>query len=331
MLPTRMVFRCSFILLTLSYWCKGLEHKIAAEDDILLRDEEAEDKPLCSNHIHKFYRQMKCEPETTPGARCPTSYKCPTLEGRKNDSCYYDNKEYPLGANLTLDSADFHNPCIQSCQCVKVLEEAGFRCSAREQKCEALPPGCKRLPFQSSYPCCHRAVASCNKGEKVRCKYNGITYDEGSKFYPVADFTCIQCVCAAGFNGSISPPYCQQFPCVPELQTVASAMFTRGCIPAYMHMGGCCPISFRCPRSTDSIIKAYVKPMESISGKVCKFGNLTLEIGDRLSTWYMPGGRGRETVCYCLVPPLASCLVRFHVTPEQRMALSEGELLGDAT
>ncbi|XP_054287763.1 uncharacterized protein LOC129003489 [Macrosteles quadrilineatus] len=352
---------------------------------MILRDHRDQEDPHCTHHIHKLYRHMKCEPEISAGAKCPTNYKCatlgdrsadrcyyggksynvgfnltnamvefhspciqscqcvrmyeghtrrqkrrplllrweilqPTLGDRSADRCYYGGKSYNVGFNLTSAMVEFHSPCIQSCQCVRMYEGARFYCShdVRRPKVCPAPSGCRHYSFLEDFTCCQRGVVSCNKGkpDSVKCVHGGLSYSEGEKFFPHDDITCTQCICASGFNGTIAPPYCQQFACDLELWGDTPIMLTRGCIPVYLSDHGCCPISFRCPKPSDRIVKA--KDVSVIkSGKHCRFGNLTMDVGDKLSPWLERNTK--EVECSCRVPPMASCVRRnFTMTPELR-------------
>ncbi|KAG8280429.1 hypothetical protein J6590_082410 [Homalodisca vitripennis] len=289
--------------------------------------------PHCHHHMHRFYRQMKCQPEMSPHYKCPTSYKCPTLEGRSPEFCYFSGRRYPVGFKLTRKHVDFETPCIQRCQCVRMYEGARFYCSTEDEKCK-VPEGCHHYNFLEDFSCCERGVISCNEGQEgsVKCVYGGHTYSEGEKFFPSDDITCTQCICASGFNGSLNTPYCHQVSCALKLWGDAPVMLTRGCIPVYVNEKSCCPVTFRCPKPTDRVIKREEKSSQEKfknTDKQCRFGNLMMDVGDHLTLW--PEANAREVVCLCEVPPLPSCVRRnFFLTEEIRRHLAREGLVNQS-
>ncbi|KAG8292582.1 hypothetical protein J6590_034774 [Homalodisca vitripennis] len=285
--------------------------------------EELQDDPHCISHIHKFYRQMKCQPEMSPHSKCPTSYKCPNIEDRSPEHCYWDGNKYPIGHNIT---GVFHPPCTSTCQCVRLHEGVRFKCDQKgDRKSCKSDPGCKNFGFYDDFHCCEKRVTSCNQGKQVQCQYDGRTYNEGEIFFTSEDITCSQCICVAGFNGTIAAPWCQKLSCVLELWGETPEKLTQGCIPVYITDSGCCPIAFRCPKPSDDVIKAENKTSAE-TDKTCQFGNLTMEVGDRLSPWNEARGTGKNAECICEVPPLASCIVQQFLTEDIRRKLAREDL-----
>ncbi|XP_054289772.1 uncharacterized protein LOC129005038 [Macrosteles quadrilineatus] len=264
----------------------------------------------CNNVAHAFYRKLKCQPEMEASSSCPGSYKCDNLLKRDPNSCYLFGNQYPINTTVTRGKVDFETPCIEACTCKKTEEGAKFVCRLGKgaNNCEPLPQECRRHMFEESLSCCKKSFVTCDKvsdpthRKEVRCSYNNKTYKEGERFFPTSDVTCTQCICAEGFNGSIASPFCAPMDCPLELWGDTPYSLTKGCIPVYLSAQGCCPVMFRCPNSTDSVIKAD-KPSDK-KDLTCKFGELSMHVGDRLSQW----SEVSDVECRCDIPPVPVCV-----------------------
>lgn len=114
-------------------------------------------------------------------------------------------------------------------------------------------------------------------------------------------FKCHKCVCSSDFDATKPVPEnkdCVKINCNIELFDIDNVK--DGCIPIY-HKDSCCPYDWRCPSSNDAIIPGDDKP-DPASPK-CRFGKLTLELGDSLSK-----GESDCSKCSCHTPPFADCV-----------------------
>ncbi|XP_046660085.1 kielin/chordin-like protein [Homalodisca vitripennis] len=264
----------------------------------------------CNNVAHTFYRKLKCTPEMTPGSSCPASYKCDYLLNRDKEMCYLFGREYAIDSVVSRNKVDFETPCIESCTCIKSDEGAKFWCQLGRglSECEPLPQECRRHVFEESFSCCKKSFVTCDKvsdpthRKDVKCIYNNKTYSEGERFFPTSDVTCTQCICADGFNGSIASPFCAPTDCPLELWGDTPHRLTQGCIPVYLSAQGCCPVMFRCPNSTDSIVKAEKTPSDR-EELTCNFGHLKMNVGDKISPW----ADHSDVECRCDIPPMPIC------------------------
>lgn len=117
------------------------------------------------------------------------------------------------------------------------------------------------------------------------------------------DFKCHKCVCSATFDNKQPVPEnkdCVKINCNIELFDIDNVK--DGCIPIY-HKDSCCPYDWRCPSSRDAIIPADQEAQPDPLRPKCKFGKLTLEVGDSLSK-----GESDCSKCSCNTPPFADCV-----------------------
>lgn len=131
------------------------------------------------------------------------------------------------------------------------------------------------------------------------CDFEGKMYKEGDRMQP-EDFKCHKCVCTKTFENK---PVLENKDCVKidcNIELFETENIKQGCIPVY-HTDSCCPYDWRCPTSNDAIIPADDKP--DPSNPKCKFGKLSLEIGDSLSK-----GESDCSKCKCLIPPIPTCV-----------------------
>ena len=117
--------------------------------------------------------------------------------------------------------------------------------------------------------------------------------------YPEGASSCYKCLCTKDFQNTTveQNANCHRIDCGIELQDYED--YSDGCIPIY-HSESCCPYGWRCPTNDDTIITAPTP--DANSTLQCKFGKLTLNIGDKLSA----GENGCST-CTCSIPPMVHC------------------------
>lgn len=140
--------------------------------------------------------------------------------------------------------------------------------------------------------------------------------------------SCHTCVCQAGFDNKtiVGNPHCTKVDCNVEFNY--GDRIARGCIPVYYKDSTCCPISWRCRKypkwiyaewgcwpphhflstflaaeSSDAVTTRLRSKEESSDPQLtCKFGKLSLEIGDELNS------QEDNVSCTCEVPPQPHCI-----------------------
>lgn len=260
----------------------------------------------CNHNLMQFYSQLNCKPLSTDDQKCPTKYDCSEALARKADKCYYMGKEYAL--NSSVPKENFRNLCTVDCRCQKQFDgSTSFICVTSE--CpelfhSRLEPGCYR---QYSHDKCCAIKTYCPPKEaesdpEPTCEYGGNVYRDGAAFYP-KDHPCKKCICSAGFNGTVSEPWCKEISC--DLDLHYGSDIAAGCIPVYYGEDGCCPIEWRCPKPEDQVVPQPTKssPSARQNEAKCKFGKLELYPGDTIS----PAG-DNNTECQCVIPPYPICV-----------------------
>ncbi|KDR18192.1 kielin/chordin-like protein [Zootermopsis nevadensis] len=259
--------------------------------------------------ITKHYNELGCTPVFEEGSCCPNRFDCSSLFGRDSRKCYYKGVAYDVHTELHPDAT---NRCTVGCRCNDQGSRSQLTCVNIE--CPELFQG----PLFNS-DCFHQyTLDRCcstntycrpNNTENLQipplheCQYGGTTYREGQMIYP-EDAPCKQCICQRGFNETLAGPWCQEISCGIELHY--SRRISDGCVPVYYGRTGCCPIDWRCPDASDSIVASVNITSKNAEHK-CKFGQLELRIGDKLS-----GISNRCVHCSCVVPPLVSCTQKTH-------------------
>jgi len=115
--------------------------------------------------------------------------------------------------------------------------------------------------------------------------------------------------------------FCRKIDCGLELRYFNK--IKEGCVPVYFQTSACCPIDFKCPNESDEIIrlpgssetdaskekmskekmsKDKMSKEKMSDDKMCKYGNNTLLIGERLKS-KKPCIR-----CTCKQPPFVECI-----------------------
>lgn len=258
------------------------------------------DLSQCNNRLLKYYQELDCTPVTPEGACCPTSFDCTNLTSRDASKCYYRGRAY--SDRERVNKADVSNPCIVVCDCRSDYGVAAFTCVSSECPAVFGPPlqhGCVRLYTPNK--CCSKGTYCEDERRQdvekpFQCEYGGKTYVEGQYIYS-DDAHCKSCICQQGFNGTLDGPWCRELSCDVDLHN--GRRIRAGCAPIYYGSEVCCPVDWRCPASSDSVIPV---PSNSSVDEKCHFGSLTLNVGDSLSPSDNPC-----VTCTCSTPPHVSC------------------------
>lgn len=115
------------------------------------------------------------------------------------------------------------------------------------------------------------------------------------------DFKCHKCICTKSFENKtvLDNKDCVKIDCFIELFETDN--IKDGCVPIY-HKDSCCPYDWRCPSNYDAIIPGNHELKTDPSSPKCKFGKLSLEVGDSLSA-----GESGCSKCACNTPPMPDC------------------------
>ncbi|XP_058832268.1 kielin/chordin-like protein [Topomyia yanbarensis] len=250
----------------------------------------------------KHYLELGCKPIQDEGQRCPNRFECPALTDRDGQKCYFNGNIYEPGKSLTTEDQELVS-CSPGCRCDNYSSPASFTCAyidcpeffSHDENCvnQYTPRGCC-----ASGKVCGDAIKKLSE-----CYMDGEKYLEGQKIYPKDD-GCYFCHCQKNFDNStiVGNPNCYEINCGIELRNIDRVM--EGCIPVYFGTDRCCPISWRCPDDKDTIIvEGRLDSIGEADSKMqCNFGNLTMNVGDSLSS------DDKCVSCKCTVPPMPHCI-----------------------
>ncbi|XP_054268749.1 kielin/chordin-like protein [Macrosteles quadrilineatus] len=259
---------------------------------------------VCKKYEKEYYKEIGCKPAKMGSDGCPLSYDCSTINQRASSKCHFKGKEYEQGFQLK----ETEDVCIVECRCAGSFPDNKMSFTCVNIECPELfigppPPGCYRT--YENGKCCHVDQICLSdqspeqKAARPVCKYNNQQFQIGQKFYP-EDEPCFQCICQAGFNGTLVEPFCKKVNCNLELHY--GGRIAEGCVPVYYGDNDCCPIGWRCPEKSDSVVSGVTAKGSSQapnSELQCQFGDVKMQVGDKLSAsrdW-------PNTECLCRVPP----------------------------
>lgn len=248
----------------------------------------------------KHYSELDCTPIKDAGYQCPNRYDCSSLRIRDSQKCHFNGNIYEPRSSLSECDQELV-PCMPACICTNFSSPASFTCAINE--CPEFFRKQENCIYQyTKGRCCATGPPVC--GDKIeqlsKCYFEGKMYREGETMYP-AEKTCYKCFCQQGFdNGTIvGNPHCQEINCGIELRSVER--LANGCIPVYFGNHRCCPIEWRCPEDKDNVTEEGRRGQID-SNMQCKFGKLTLSVGDSISS------EDNCVSCKCTVPPMAHCI-----------------------
>lgn len=251
----------------------------------------------------KHYEAMKCAPIEEDGSNCPTRFDCPSVTHHDNSKCYFNGKIYGLKEQIPNELV--YPYCSALCYCESGSPFAQFRCTHID--CPEFfqsfdYENCIRT-YKPNSCCSSGKVCGEDKQKLAKCTVNGDNFLAGQRMYPDSN-KCFTCICHEGFNEANvnSDPNCYESICNFELFDAKEAY--NGGAPVY-YEERCCPWEWRMPKDTDQIMKNETKATTSDPALQCKYGLLTLNIGDSL----VPEVTDHFTYnCSCLIPPMAQCV-----------------------
>lgn len=253
---------------------------------------------LACNQPIRHYISMGCTPSGQRDAQgCPTCYDCPNIVNRKADKCYLFGKTYAIGDKVP--DVETSPICTAVVSCIEDVDKSARFIYAQVDCAEFFRPwkeGCIRQ-YSAGQCCSSGEVCGDDKNKLAQCSLGGHTYYEGERMQ-VPGNSCKSCYCGAGFDeknldGSAN---CVEQQCSFEIYAVEKLQ--AGAAPVYKD-GVCCPWDWRMPTESAKIIRG-----SSSSQGQCKFGNLTLNVGDSLEPLQDPQGFHK---CECAIPPLMQC------------------------
>uniref|UniRef100_V9III8 VWFC domain-containing protein n=1 Tax=Apis cerana TaxID=7461 RepID=V9III8_APICE len=265
------------------------------------------DKTKCAG-VLKYYEGLGCTPVyKNPNDCCAESYNCTHLDNLSRDKCYVNGHEYSDGETLRPEHA---NPCDIGCKCILFNNEASFVCAGFD--CAFISGGENCFHRSTHDSCCPSTVPTCLKeGEKrATCEVDGKVYLDGEYFSPKSDPN-LDCYCMPGYTGENIEPFCKKInhPHCSPLFTNGGSIYQK-CAPVFydnQNPQTDCSYVTRCQNSEDVVIHNHdhTKSISDEEDKVCKFGNMTMHIGDELDK-----GTNYDSLCVkcvCEVPPIPTC------------------------
>ncbi|XP_037032048.1 uncharacterized protein LOC119071284 [Bradysia coprophila] len=260
----------------------------------------ADNCPICPK-IPKHYQELGCVGKLDEKGCCFESYDCPDLTELDINECHFKGRSYNISERIPISDTPL---CSHTCLCTegqygsKVSVQCAYSECSSIIKSKLYSKNC--IYHFDSTGCCHirRTCGDKDIRKLAKCSVDGKTYREGEKFFP-QNSSCHYCVCSNSFDESIPPASnkdCHLINCEIEIHYFDE--LRRGCVPVYHSQSSCCPMRFRCPTENDEVILTD----SSSPGKTCKFGDLNLYVGQRLS----PDDKCVE--CVCKIPPMVDCV-----------------------
>ncbi|EGI61858.1 PREDICTED: uncharacterized protein LOC105149532 [Acromyrmex echinatior] len=259
-----------------------------------------------------YYKDLRCTPiYDDKKDNCPKSFNCNHIKRRSRDKCYINGRIY--GPNQVLNPND-SNFCDISCICrVSFIQNqiAAFQCSKHSQCTEIeVKNGCYLR--QNPTTCCKNQKQICPKKlEDIPvCDVNNHIYLDG-EYFKVNEEPDLICICQPGYKGENVPPFCikpNHSPCFhPAFNH--DDYFRRNCAPVFKDYvkKNTCYETMLCQLPGDVVIPSRLPfMMDDNYSNMCIFGNLLLQIGDRLQP--TPSYTTECINCICEVPPVLTCI-----------------------
>jgi len=256
----------------------------------------------------KYYKEIGCTPVFNnrkchhhAERQCPKRYDCDHIKKLPADKCFVNGRTYKIDEPLREEDK---NPCDVGCYCSKGSRWAEFVCAVVD--CfYPQTPGCYMKRDATS--CCGGPEVCPKKDEdRATCIVDGKKYRDGEFFQPAAE-PQKRCFCGEGYKGKNVAPFCVTPKSLCGTMLHYSSRVRENCVPYYYYDQSpqtSCSIGFRCQNERDVVIKKSTKPSRDPDMR-CKFGNLTMNIGDELNqeTHY-------DSVCIkcvCEMPPVPTC------------------------
>ncbi|XP_053681389.1 uncharacterized protein LOC128732243 [Anopheles nili] len=252
------------------------------------------------------YKTMGCTPIGKLATGCPERYECPSITAHDNTKCYFNGKTYEI--TQQVPDAEVAPFCSTNCYCRSANPFAKFRCIH-----VGCPDFLQRFDHENCLKqykpnsCCYTGkVCGEDRQKLATCELEKEIYREGQRMY-FKENKCRSCICTAGFNANATDtdPNCFDTPCGFEL--FEEKHVYGGGIPVYKK-DRCCPWEWRLPQASDSIVKGTAGKASTDPLRQCKYGKLTLDVGDSLNI-QQGTAEAQKMTCSCAVPPLVHCVL----------------------
>ncbi|XP_053688547.1 uncharacterized protein LOC128737836 [Sabethes cyaneus] len=250
----------------------------------------------------KHYKTMACTAVTDSKSDCPTRYECPSITKHDNSKCYFNGRTYELSESIP--NALVNPFCSAQCYCRSASPFAQFRCSNIDcaDTYQKIGDDCIRTYKPNS--CCSTGKVCGEERKKLAtCVVKGAKYLAGERMHPTSN-KCFTCICHAGFSEAniAVDPNCYESSCGFELSSSSKQAYS-GAAPVYFE-DGCCPWEWRMPKESDKLVEQSGKKVSSHPALQCKYGKLTMNIGDMLIPEVT---NGFTYTCTCAIPPMVQC------------------------
>ncbi|XP_015429602.1 PREDICTED: uncharacterized protein LOC107186280 [Dufourea novaeangliae] len=190
--------------------------------------------------------------------------------------------------------------------------DAVFICAGTDCAFPGEQPNCFFRHTPNS--CCGGTQVCLKEGEeRATCEVDGKIYKDGEYFEPKSDPE-LDCYCMPGYKGENVEPFCKRPKhryCSPLFRNPGSVL--KQCAPVFydgQNSRTDCSYATRCPNANDTIIHKHdnTKAIETDEGKMCRFGDLLMHIGDELKEGTDPQSSCMK--CVCELPPHPTCQKR---------------------
>ncbi|XP_018313792.1 uncharacterized protein [Mycetomoellerius zeteki] len=256
-----------------------------------------------------YYKDLGCTPIYDDEDNCPKRFNCNHIKQRSRDKCYINGRTY--NPNQFLNSKD-SNVCDVSCICKLSLSKnqiAAFHC-VDHFKCTEIEVKDSCYIRQNPTTCCKNLTEICPvRMEDIPvCDVNGHMYRDG-EYFVVNEEPDLICICQPEYKGKNIPPFCIKPKHSPCLHPAFSHndYFRRNCAPVFNDHAekNTCYKTMLCHVPDDVVIPSRLPFIMDNYANMCIFGNLLMQIGDRLQ----PFSEYINCVdCICEVPPVLTCV-----------------------
>ncbi|EDS29561.1 conserved hypothetical protein [Culex quinquefasciatus] len=248
----------------------------------------------------KHYKAMNCTEIRKADSECPERFECPSITNRDNSKCYFQGIGYSTSEQIPDELV---SPLVRSrCNCQNTTSTLQFNCSMSNchEKLNSIDHDNCIVSFASRDYCSGVPVCGQDRDKLATCIVDGILYRAGQTMSLTSD-SCLVCLCHEGFveSQARADPLCHQVVCGFELQD-SNEMYARGA-PVYFG-DRCCPADWKVAKGTDRVVKGGIQSVNKVLQ--CRFGELTLEVGDKLEPEVVDGFTYE---CACQIPPLVQC------------------------